>query len=85
MFPRIPFCADNGQQHADNRTLEWLRTDLDADAAVASHNILQLWDPDCKLEGPAMAASMICLKICGVDFGRHSVGEVSTSTEGVFY
>jgi hypothetical protein len=75
MFPRIPFCADHGQQHADNCTLEWLRTDLDADATVASHNILQLRDADCKLEGPAMAASMIRLKICGVDFGRHSVGE----------
>lgn len=81
MFPKIPFYAKRRQQHVNNRVIFTKKTriastNLNTDATVASHHILQLWDPDCKLERPAMATSMIRLEICWVDFHRHSVGDL---------
>lgn len=79
MFPKIPFYAKRRQQHVNNRVIFTKKTriaptNLNTDTTVASHHILQLWDPDCKLECPAMATSMIRLEICWVDFRRHGVG-----------
>jgi hypothetical protein len=78
MFPKIPFYTKRRQQHVNNRATctGIAQADLDANATVACHYILQLWDPDCKLEGSAMTASMIRLEICWVDFRRHDVKDL---------